>query len=195
MTGIHKGRKMTERLVLHIQEEAQRRPFTAVAHEVGVDEKIVRAIFDEHATAALRRLRPTTPRVLGIDEVHIRRRSRCVFTNIEEATILDMLPSWSYHSVYWFLVTHLKDRSAVEIVCLDMHQPYRLAVKAALPEAVLVVDKWHVLRMACQAVDAVRLALRSQMSDRKRRGLIRSRRLLLKRHTSLNALDRMNLEA
>lgn len=195
VTGIHERRKMTERLVLHIQEEAKHRPFAAVAHEVGVDEKTVRAIFDEHATAALQHLRPASPRVLGIDEVHLRRRSRCVFTNIEEATILDILPSWSYHSVYQFLFTHLKDRSAVEIVCLDMHHPYRLAVKATLPEAVLVVDKWHVLRIAYQAVDAVRLALRSKMSDRKRRGLMRSRRLLRERHTSLNEFDRMNLEA
>lgn len=195
VTGLHEGRKLTERLVLYIQAQAQSRPFAAVAGEVGVDEKTIRAIFNEHARTALERLRPAAPRVLGIDEVHITRRSRCVFTNIEEATILDMLASWSAASVYQFLVTRLKDRSAVKIVCLDMHQPYRLAVKAALPEAVIVVDKWHVLRMASQAVDQVRLHLRPKMSDRTRRGLMRSRWLLLERHASLNELDRMNLEA
>ncbi|MBI4381273.1 MAG: transposase family protein [candidate division NC10 bacterium] len=115
VAGIHEGRKMTERLVLHIQGQAQSQPFAAVASEVGVDEKTVRALFDEHTRTALQRLRPATPRVLGIDEVHLKRRSRCVFTNIEEATILDTLASWSYASVYQFLVGRLKDRSAVQL--------------------------------------------------------------------------------
>jgi len=50
-------------------------------------------------------------------------------------------------------------------------------------------------RMPSQAVDTVRLHVTSAMSDRKRRGLMRSRRLLLERHASLNELERMNLEA
>ena len=193
--GIHEGRKLTDRLVAHISKQAESRTFTDVATEVGLDEKTVRTIFEDHAETLAKLAQPQTQRVLGIDEVHIRHRARCVFTNIEAGTIIEMLPSWSLRSVHHYLTTGLCDRSAVQLVCIDMLRPYLMAVTAAMPKAVVIVDKFHVVKMANGAMEAVRRHLRSKMTDRKRRALMRSRFLLLKRKADLQAFERISLEA
>lgn len=193
--GIHEGRKLTSRLVDYVGKQAEGRTFVEVGKEVGLDEKTVRSIFEDHADLLASLAQPETPRVLGIDEVHIRRRARCVFTNIEAGTIVEILPGWSYRTVRQFLLTGLKDRHAVQLVCVDMHRPYLMAARDAMPTAMVIVDKFHVVRMATTAVDKVRLHLRSSMTDRKRRELMRSRFLLLKRRHTLQPFERVSLEA
>jgi transposase len=36
----------------------------------------------------------------------------------------------------------------VELVAMDMWRPYKEAVNAVLPQATVVIDKFHVLRLA-----------------------------------------------
>ncbi len=50
----------------------------------------------------------------------------------------------------------LKDRQRIEIVSMDMWNPYQVAVKAVLPQARIVVDKFHVVRMANDTLEKVR---------------------------------------
>lgn len=195
LTGVSEQRRMTERLIEFLGEESLGRTFADVARNAGVDEATVRAIFHEYTRTALAALHPESPRVLGIDEVHLNRRNRCVFSNVEMGTILEMLPNWSRDSVYRFLVTGLTDRTRVEVVVIDMHNPYRLAIQPALPNVQVVVDKFHVVRMANQALDRVRLDIRAGMTERQRRTLMRSRFLLLRRNAELDEMERMNLAA
>ncbi|HBM24913.1 MAG TPA: ISL3 family transposase, partial [Alcanivorax sp.] len=84
-----------------------------------------------------------TPRILGIDELYLNKRYRCILTNIEERTLLDLLATRRQDVVTNYLMK-LKDRQKVEIVSMDMWNPYRAAVKAVLPQARIVVDKFHV---------------------------------------------------
>lgn len=69
---------------------------------------------------------------------------------------------------------------------MDMWRPYKDAVNTVLPHAKVVVDKFHVVRMANQALDSVRKALRDKMTTKERRTLMRERFILLKRKHDLN---------
>ena len=62
-----------------------------------------------------------------------------------------------------------------------MWKPYKDAVNTILPHAKVVVDKFHVVRMANQALDNVRKSLKAHMSQKERRTLMRERFILLKR--------------
>ena len=44
-----------------------------------------------------------------------------------------------------------------------MWNPYRAAVKAVLPQARIVVDKFHVVRMANDALEKVRKGFRKEL--------------------------------
>src|SRR5690554_7326598 len=66
------------------------------------------------------------------------------------------MPYCPYRACWQRLILmKLKDRQKVEIVSMDMWNPYRAAVKAVLPQARIVVDKFHVVRMANDALERV----------------------------------------
>jgi transposase len=114
-------------------------------------------------------------------------------TNLREATVVSLLASRT-HNVVVNHLARLPKRERVEIVSMDMWAPYREASRAALPQARIVVDKFHVVRMANQAVEVVRKTLRAELSDKQRRALMRDRFALLKRADALTDRDRLTLD-
>jgi len=76
-----------------------------------------------------------------------------------------------------------------------MWRPYRLVAEDLIPKAVVVVDKWHVLRMANEAMERIRKGYRAQLSPKRRRRLMHDRFLLAKREPDLKAGERLILEA
>src|SRR5205823_13032370 len=107
-------------------------------------------------TQALDEARPLiTPAWLGIDEIHFGGRPRCVLTNVQQRTILDLLRDRNRSSVVAFL-QGLADKDRVELVAMDMWRPYKEAVHAVLPHATTVIYKFHVLRLANAALETIR---------------------------------------
>src|SRR5690606_14513492 len=118
---------------------------------------------------------------------------RCVLTNIEERTLLDVLPNRSKETVVGYL-SRLPNRGRIQYVTMDMWQPYKDAVKAVLPKATIIVDKFHVVRMANQALETIRKQLKEGLSPKERRGLMHDRFILLKRHKELTEMDKVTLD-
>lgn len=63
-----------------------------------------------------------------------------------------------------FLKT-LKGRKRVKVVCMDMHAPYRKMVRKWFPNAKIVTDRFHVIKLinhhftrACKLIDNENLA-------------------------------------
>jgi transposase len=164
------GFRMTLRLHEYVEKESFNHPYTFVAAQTGLDEKTVRDIFNARAEFLGRWHRFETPRILGIDELYLNKRYRCILTNIEERTLLDLLATRRQDVVTNYLMK-LKDRQKVEIVSMDMWNPYRAAVKAVLPQARIVVDKFHVVRMANDALERVRKGLRKELKPSQSRTL------------------------
>jgi len=51
---------------------------------------------------------------------------------------------------------------------MDLWQPYKDAVKAVMPQATIIVDKFHVVRMAKQAMETIRKQLRESLTKNQR---------------------------
>jgi transposase len=84
-------RSMTRRLIESIEEQSMYKTFVEEAESVGVDEKTVRNVFKDHvAFNKEREYQFETPKWLGIDEIHIIRKTCLVLTNIERKTIFDI---------------------------------------------------------------------------------------------------------
>lgn len=188
------GRRMTRRLVAWIGVQSLKRVFAAIAEETGVDEKTVRNIFQDYVKELKRDTTFATPGWLGIDEIHVLKRPRCVLTNVEMRTIIDLLPDRSKATVAQRLFA-FRDKDAIRYAAMDMWTPYRDAVRAVLPKATIVVDKFRVIRMATDGVEHVRKALRSELSPKGRRGLMHDRFILLRREGDLDAKDRFLLDS
>lgn len=193
LISVDEKRSMTKRLLKSIQEQSMSKTFVEVAESVGVDEKTIRNVFKDYVALKEREYQFETPKWLGIDEIHIIRRPRLVLTNIERRTIYDIKPNRNKETVIQRL-SEISDRTYIEYVTMDMWKPYKDAVNTILPQAKVVVDKFHVVRMANQALDNVRKYLKAHMSQKERRTLMRERFILLKRKHDLNERESFLLD-
>lgn len=175
-------RRMTRRLELHIQHKSLLRPFREIALETGVSPKTVREIFREHAKAleSEREEKLPIPRVLGLDGVYINSRERAILTDPERGLVINLVPTVSAE----FLGKALRGMTGskrVEVVTIDMSRGLRSAVSHAFPRAAIVIDRYHIQRMANESVDRVRLRLRKEIK-RTRGGVYMCHRKLVRKH-------------
>lgn len=184
LPGVDERRGMTQRLADLVAAEALSKPFNLVELETGVAASTVRSIFLAHVEALEGARVIETPRVLGIDGKYIQRRERLVLTDIERRRVVEISASIRERSVAQTLF-RLPGRWRVEVVTMDMSAPLRRAVRHALPQAVIVVDRFHVQRMANQAIDRVRRRIHMGMTPYDRRLVMRDPRLLRKRRGQL----------
>jgi transposase len=80
--------------------------------------------------------------------------------DLDSGRLVDVLPGRSADAVTASLASKPAPRlSGIRHVVIDAFQPYATAVAAGLPDARLVVDHFHVIRLANAALDEVRLCL------------------------------------
>lgn len=192
LPAVNSKRKMTERLVQWIGKCSLKRTFASLAEEAGLDEKTIRNIFRDYVNELEATVRFETPRWMGIDEIHLI-KPRGVITNIENNTVVELLANRNQDTIAKYL-TGLKGKDKVQYVAMDMWRPYRSAVNAVLPQATVVIDKFHIVKMANEALEKVRRSMRANLTLKQKRDLTHDRFVLLKRECDLNDKERSNLD-
>jgi len=142
---------MTSRLVSWIGKQAIKRTFASIAEEVGITEGSVRNIFRDYINELEQTIRFETPKWMGIDEIHLI-KPRGVITNIQNNTVVELLPNRNKETIIKYLAG-LPGKEEIAYVAMDMWAPYKDAVLQVLPEAKIVIDKFHVVKMANEAVE------------------------------------------
>ncbi|WP_305910475.1 ISL3 family transposase (plasmid) [Methylomarinum sp. Ch1-1] len=193
LPDIDDKRLMTARLKDYIQKRAMRDTFAVVARETGLDEKTIRHVFDDYARHMAETMPFQTPRVLGIDELKLVGNYRCILTNIEKNSVFDLLPSRKKSDVSLYF-KNIKAPDTIEIVVMDMWEPYRDSVYSELPGRLVVIDKLHVVRMANEAIEKARKAIRLTLDKKDRLKLKNERFVLLKRQRDLSNEEAEKLE-
>src|SRR5579859_4790946 len=86
----------------------------------------------------------TSVRVLGIDDFAMRRGDKygTIFVNIETGKPLDLLPDRTAEAVLPWLASHQE----IEVVSRDRASAYADAVTRALPHAIQVADRYHLIQ-------------------------------------------------
>ncbi len=188
LPDIDEGCSVTVRLVNWIQEASLEKTFTSVAKEIGVDEKTVRNIFNDYVDELEAQTDFRTPKWLGIDEVHLLKNYRYVITDVENKSVIDILQKRNKDNVIGYL-SKLQDIDKIELVAMDMWNPYKSAVKTVIPHAKIVIDKVHVVKLANEALEKIRKANRQNVTSKERRQLMRDRYELLTRSKDLTDFD------
>ena len=184
----------TVRFIEYVQEQSLKRTFVSVANELGVSEGTIRNIFNAYIKYLDDSHEFVTPRWMGIDELHILGKARGVIANVEACVLVDLLEDRNKPTIVNYL-NNIPDRQNIEIVTMDMWNPYRQAVYETLPNAVVVVDKFHVVRMGNQAVETIRKQIRKELDTKPRRQLKNDRFLMLKRRKDLKPFEQLTLES
>jgi transposase len=110
--------------------------------------------------------------------------------DLDTGRLVDVLPARSARAVTdWLAAKPAPWRAGIRHVVIDPYQPYATAVAAQLPHARLVVDHFHVIRLANTALDEVRRRVQhATLGHRGHKGdpLYRIRRRLLTGHEHLD---------
>ena len=181
--------RATWRLVSAIARASLHRPFLHLAKEYGVHERTIRRI----AHAFFRELDSMahlpTPKWMGIDEVQVHGIPRAVITNLKKRLTYELLPDTQEKTLRAFFRS-MPGREDVTVVCMDMCERYRKIVRELLPNAVIVVDKFHVIQLGMKAVDQVR----REVKRRRGKKVIYDTRIVRKRRDNLTPHDRKALK-
>ncbi|CAO3425861.1 hypothetical protein [Azospirillum endophyticum] len=185
---------MTKRLVEWIGEQGLRRPFTAIADDVGIAEATVRDVWSGWTEGRIQALNIRIPSWMGLDGIHLLGQTRGVITDVGQRTLVDFLPKRDKGTVAR-RIAQMPNRDQIELVTMDMWRPYWTVVRELVPKAQVVVDRWHVQRYANEGLETVRKSLRAELPKKRRIALKDDRRLLLKRGCDLTGMEPLIVEA
>jgi transposase len=98
---------------------------------------------------AKERLSLDCPPILGIDEhtLHKGMRFATTFCDLKNHRIFDISPGRSEAELASFLGT-LRGREKVKVVCIDLSNTYRAMIRRWFPNAAIVADRFHAVRLA-----------------------------------------------
>jgi transposase len=153
------NRRMTTRLLHYIQINSLLEPFSLVAQRTSLSPTTVKSVFSNYTRALDRTIRFRTPRVLGLDGVYINGKECAILTDIEAGLVIDVWEDYKTNQLINAL-RGLPGRDEIEVVVIDMSLKLRKAIQKALPQALVVIDKFHIQRYANRGIDEVRKRLR-----------------------------------
>lgn len=190
--GIYPDMRMTQRCVDFIQKQVLRTTFVRIAELVGCDDKTVRTVGGAHIAALNAKYKPWLPEWLGIDETQIDGQLRCIITDVGNRKPVDMLPNRDKVSVTAWLY-QFKDRRTVKGLAIDMWRPYKDAAQAVFPGLPVVIDKFHVVKMANKALEDIRITLAKDQTKAVGKDWMRRKALLRMRYKNLDEKGRFGL--
>ena len=188
-----RNQRTTARLVSYGLELArERRSGKSIARELGVSAFSV----NRWLSYLPKGKPPLLPRVLSIDEFRgnaNHERFQCILTDPEKRKIVDILPDRTASTIQSYLKS-FPNCSEVEYFVMDMNRAYLEIGKTFLPQAKIVVDRFHFVRCGVWAFENVRRRVQKKLSAAQRKYFKRSRKLLLARASSLSAEERQAVE-
>ena len=169
-----------------------------MAAKWGLSVQTVRRI-DKRALKQWSRSRPRRPlRCLGVDEIFWRKK-RCltVVSDLETGEPLWAGPERKKETLDRFFAERLprRRRRWVRAVCVDMWEPFLQSLREHVPRAVVVFDKFHVMKHVNAAVDETRRQEFFRQRGDRRAAMRGKRWLLLTRWKNLTRKKRGELNA
>lgn len=181
--GIDEGHRMTEAAYADIAQRSLRLTFREVAEEYPLSHTTVKNVFEDYIRENAARLRFKVPAFLGIDEKNLKRIGMVtVITDLEHRTVFDMVPGRTQQDLDAYF-SSLEGLDRVRWVSSDMYRPFWKSIARYTPNATWVIDHFHVVKGANEALDAVRKGLQGTLDKKGRLELKKGLAYALRKRT------------
>lgn len=175
-----------------IKETLTLQSFTSIARKVGVSVSSIIRWFDN-----INYPKAELPSCIAIDEFKGNadgEKFQCNLFDPVKHKIIDILPNRDSEDLCkHFLEYTYDERAKVKKVVMDLSTLFRSVAKQLFPEAKIIADKFHVIRVVTNSLENVRKRIQKEFHDTKRKWFKRSRRLLLKQEYKLTDEDKIEL--
>ena len=179
----------TKRFAFFVGRRCRKMTIQDVAKEVKLDWHTVKALEKQYMTEQLRRTGVPGPRVIGIDEVSLRKghtyrivvsdlvRKRPLWFGGEDGSeaSMDMFYEW----------LGPKKTKKIRLAVMDMWKAFRKSTGTQAPQAAVLFDKFHVMRHLGEALDKVRKMEYARLSGKDRSYIKGQKYTLLSRRENL----------
>ncbi|MGH8648775.1 MAG: ISL3 family transposase, partial [Burkholderiales bacterium] len=188
----------TKRFAYYVGRRCRQSTIKDVAKELRLDWHTVKELEKQYMRAQLAKVGGPGPRVIGIDEVSIRKRHtyRIVVSDLVRGR-----PIWfggedrSEASMAQFYQWLGRKKSArIRLAVMDMWKPFRNATLTHAPKAAILFDKFHVLRHLGEALDKVRKSEYARLTGKDRRFIKGQKYTLLSNRENLTLEGRRSLK-
>jgi transposase len=187
----------TKRFAFYVGRRCRAGTIKDVARELGLDWHTVKELEKQYMREQLRRIGQPGPKVIGIDEISIRKGHTY---RIVVSDLLRLRPIWfggldrSEESMGLFYAElSERKRKGIYLAVMDMWKPFRKAAKAHIPQARILFDKFHVMQHLGQALDEVRKSEYARLTGSDRRFIKGQKYTLLSNRENLTLEGRRAL--
>jgi transposase len=163
----------TKRFAFYVGRRCRTSTIKDVATELHVDWKTVKELEKQYLREQLRRAGTPRPRVIGIDEVSLRKGHtyRILVSDLERRRAIwfggiDRSEA-SMNLFYEWLGP--KKTKHIRLAVMDMWKAFENAALENIPQAAILYDKFHVMRHLGEALDKVRKKEYARVSGKDRR--------------------------
>jgi transposase len=162
----------TKRFGFYVGRRCRESSIQDIARELHLDWKTVKSLEKQYMREQLRRVGLPGPKVIGIDEISIRKGHTY---RIVVSDLLRQRPIWfggedrSEASMNRFF-EELGPQKArkIQLAVMDMWKAFRNSTEKHAPQAAILYDKFHVMRHLNEALDKVRKKEYARLSDKDR---------------------------
>src|SRR5580700_8865128 len=178
----------TKRFAYYVGRRCRGSSIKEIAEELQLDWDTVKELDKQYMQAQLRRAGTPGPKVIGIDEISVRKGHTY---RIVVSDLLRRRPIWfggedrSEASMAQFYAWLGKKSARIRLAVMDMWKPFRVATVAHAPKAAILFDKFHVMRHLGEALDTVRKIEYGRLAGRDRRYIKGQKYTLLSRRENL----------
>ena len=127
------------------------------------------------------------PETISIDEFRGNsggQKFNCILTNPKTKKILDILPSRKSEDLAEYF-SRFTNRKNVKYVVMDLSTLFRSVAENCFPNAEIVADKFHVMRLVTWAMDDIRKSEQKKFAATRRKYFKRSKSLLMRSKSDL----------
>ena len=165
-------------------------PASQIAREHNISSSTALRYFD-NVSYGIKSLPP----VLSIDEFKGNadgEKYQTIVTNPRKKQVLDILPN-RYEADLISYFKSFNNRKNVHFFVTDMNPHFKRVAEACFPNAIIIADRFHVLRQVVWDMEKVRKHEQDKLSDKFRKYFKRSKSLLMKSPRKLTDEDKDSL--
>jgi len=192
------NRRSTKRFAFYVGRRCRSSTIKDIAEELRLEWHTVKELEKQYMREQLRRAGTPGPKVIGIDEVSIRKGHTY---RIVVSDLIRRRPIWfggtdrSEASLdEFFTWLGAKKRAGIRLAVMDMWKAFRNSTTTHAPQASILFDKFHVLRHLGDALDRVRKSEYARLSGKDRRFIKGQKYTLLAHRENLTLEGKTSLK-
>jgi len=190
--------RYTLRFAMKIGELCRAMTISDVASLMNLDWHAVKDLDKLYMREQLRRAGHPAPRVIGIDEISIRKGHtyRIIVSDLEARRPIWLGGEGRKESDMAMFYSFLGQQQSqkIDIAVMDMWKPFSRSTRIHAPQADILFDKFHVIRHLSDALDEIRRSEYKRVTGDERGYIKGQRYVLLSRRENLSEDGRKNLE-